>query len=79
MEAQLRILVIGLDGAGKSTMITKLRDFKVKLYSIKYIFKKILKQNEEIAEIVPTAFFQSFIVNIDQKPVKLIEISGLVK
>lgn len=43
METQLRILVIGLDGAGKSTMITKLRDFKVKLYSIKYIFKKTLK------------------------------------
>ena len=30
MEPQLRILVIGLDGSGKSTMIAKLRDFKVK-------------------------------------------------
>ena len=27
-----RILFIGLDGVGKSTIITKLRDFKVKLY-----------------------------------------------
>ncbi len=28
--SELRILFIGLDGSGKSTLITKLRDFKVK-------------------------------------------------
>ena len=28
--AELRVLFIGLDGSGKSTLITKLRDFKVK-------------------------------------------------
>ena len=28
--AELRVLFIGLDGSGKSTIIAKLRDFKVK-------------------------------------------------
>ena len=28
--AELRVLFIGLDGSGKSTIIARLRDFKVK-------------------------------------------------
>jgi GTPase SAR1 family protein len=29
---QLKILFLGLDGSGKSTIIAKLRDFKVSIY-----------------------------------------------
>lgn len=57
---ELKILFLGLDGSGKSTIIARLRDFK----------------NEEIVEIYPTPFIKVDTIQIDTKKITVIEISG---
>jgi len=56
----LKILFLGLDGSGKSTIIVKLRDLK----------------NEEVVEIYPTPFLDSQKINFENKIINLIEVSG---
>lgn len=55
-----KILMIGLNNSGKSTMITKLKDFN----------------KEQEAEIFPTPFIDSSQLMIDGRKVIIIEIAG---
>lgn len=59
--ADMKILFLGLDGVGKTTIITKLLDL----------------HNEEIKEIYPTAFLSCHRIKFNSQPVNLIEVSGL--
>lgn len=67
---EVKILFLGLDGSGKSTIITKLRDFQVQLY--------IIYQNEEMVEIYPTPFMKTDKIVFENKSITLIEVSGQV-
>ena len=58
---EIKVLFIGLDGAGKTTIITKLQDFK----------------NGEIKEIYPTPFINCTQVNFNNKIINCVEVSGL--
>ena len=58
---ELKILFIGLDGAGKTSIITKLQDFK----------------NGEIKEIYPTPFINCSSINFNNKIINCVEVSGL--
>ena len=58
---EIKVLFIGLDGAGKTTIITKLQDFK----------------NGEIKEIYPTPFINCSSVNFNNKIINCVEVSGL--
>ena len=58
---EIKVLFIGLDGAGKTSIITKLQDFK----------------NGEIKEIYPTAFINCTHITFSNKIINCIEISGL--
>jgi GTPase SAR1 family protein len=64
-----KILFLGLDSVGKTTIIMKLKDFKVKFYFIK---------NEEVAEIFPTPFIKTEKIFFENNFVNLIEVSGQV-
>ena len=61
IDPYLKILFVGLDGSGKSTIISKLID---------------LKPNE-VKEIYPTPFINCHRTKLDNKNVIFIEISGL--
>ena len=58
---EIKVLFIGLDGAGKTTIITKLQDFK----------------NGEIKEIYPTPFINCTHITFNNKIINCIEVSGL--
>ena len=58
---EIKILFIGLDGAGKTSIITKLQDFK----------------NGEIKEIYPTPFINCSSINFNNKIINCVEVSGL--
>ena len=58
---EIKVLFIGLDGAGKTSIITKLQDFK----------------NGEIKEIYPTPFINCSSVNFNNKIINCVEVSGL--
>ena len=58
---EIKVLFIGLDGAGKTTIITKLKDFK----------------NGEIAEIYPTPFINCSHITFNNKIINCVEVSGL--
>ena len=58
---EIKILFIGLDGAGKTSIITKLKDFK----------------NGEIKEIYPTPFLECSHITFNNKVINCIEVSGL--
>ena len=58
---EIKILFIGLDGAGKTSIITKLQDFK----------------NGEIKEIYPTPFINCSHINFNNKIINCVEVSGL--
>ncbi len=58
---EIKVLFIGLDGAGKTTIITKLKDFK----------------NGEIQEIYPTPFLNCSHITYNNKIINCIEVSGL--
>ena len=58
---EIKVLFIGLDGAGKTSIITKLQDFK----------------NGEIKEIYPTPFINCSSINFNNKIINCVEVSGL--
>ena len=58
---EIKVLFIGLDGAGKTSIITKLRDFK----------------DGEIKEIYPTPFMCCSHITFSNKIINCIEVSGL--
>ena len=58
---ELKILFIGLDGVGKTTIITKLKDLK----------------DGEVVEIFPTPFINCKRVKYENKDINCIEVSGL--
>lgn len=58
---EIKVLFIGLDGAGKSSIITKLKDLK----------------DGEIVEIYPTPFINCSRVTFNNKKINCIEVSGL--
>ena len=60
-DAEIKVLFIGLDGAGKTSIITKLKDI----------------QPGEIVEIYPTAFINCARVIVNNKRFNCVEISGL--
>ena len=60
-DAEIKVLFIGLDGAGKTSIITKLKD---------------IKKGERV-EIFPTAFINCARIIFNNKKFNCIEISGL--
>ena len=60
-DAEIKVLFIGLDGAGKTSIITKLKDIK----------------RGELIEIFPTAFINCARVTFNNKKFNCIEVSGL--
>ena len=58
---EIKVLFIGLDGSGKSSIIAKLKDFK----------------DGEIVEIYPTPFLKCTHVMFNNKVLNCIEVSGL--
>lgn len=66
-----KILFIGLDYSGKTTIIKRLKDMKVILHNINYLFK-----DNEIIEIYPTPFIDVTNLSIDGKHFAAIEVSG---
>jgi GTPase SAR1 family protein len=70
-----KILFVGLDGSGKSTIITQLRNLKVKFNLIEI---QILK-NEEVVEIFPTPFVNVVNLNYESKSISLVEVSGQMR
>ena len=60
-DAEIKVLFIGLDGAGKTSIITKLKDFK---------------RGEQV-EIFPTAFINCARIAFNNKKFNCVEVSGL--
>ena len=60
-DSEIKILFIGLDGAGKTSIITKLKTM----------------ENGELIEIFPTAFINCSRVIVNNRQYNCIEVSGL--
>ena len=60
-DAEIKVLFIGLDGAGKTSIITKLKDIK----------------SGEYVEIFPTAFINCARIVYNNKKFNCVEVSGL--
>ena len=60
-DAEIKVLFIGLDGAGKTSIITKLKEIKT----------------GELVEIYPTAFINCSRILVNNKKFNCVEISGL--